>query len=81
MSCKCPINLTSNQSRVSGHQHRQLKGGIVKPEQMVAARQWVNKHVSMATVTHATIEDLLFSMQSVPTLCSEDERGKFISCS
>jgi hypothetical protein len=51
-----------------------LKGGIVEPEEMVVARQWLNEHVSMETDLHATIEKLLgtvFCMWSVPRLHSK----------
>jgi hypothetical protein len=31
----------------------------VEPEVMAIAKEWLGKHVSMATNTHATIEELL----------------------
>jgi hypothetical protein len=46
-----------------------LKGGIVEPEETDVARQRLDKHVSAATDTHPTIEELLetvFSMRPVP---------------
>jgi hypothetical protein len=46
---------------------------------MAINRQWQDTHVSLATDTHATIEELLemaFSMSSVPRLCSESHEEK-----
>jgi hypothetical protein len=45
-----------------------LKAGIVEPEEMAVAMQWLGKHIPMVMNTHATIEELLdavFSMLSV----------------
>jgi hypothetical protein len=36
---------------------QRLKAGIV--EHMAVARQWLSKHIPMATDTHATTEELL----------------------
>jgi hypothetical protein len=54
-----------------------LKARIVEPEETAVARQWLRKHVftatkhvTTATNTHATSEELLeaaFSVRSVPT--------------
>jgi hypothetical protein len=43
---------------------------------MAVAREWVGKHISAATDTHTTIEELLedmFSMQSMQTLYKESQ--------
>jgi hypothetical protein len=51
-----------------------LQGRIVEPKGTVVARQRRDKHVSAATNTHATTEELLeamFSMQSVSMLYSD----------
>jgi hypothetical protein len=56
-----------------------MKGGIVEPEEMAVVRQWMDKHMSMALATHATIQELseaVFSMQSEPRLHSEGHREK-----
>jgi hypothetical protein len=60
---------------------RRLKPGIVEQEEEAIARQWRCKHVSAATNQHATVEELLealFSVRSVPTLYSEDQREKLV---
>lgn len=47
---------------------RHLKGGIVKPEETTFVRKRFGKHVSLATDTHAAIEEILeaiFYMLSV----------------
>jgi hypothetical protein len=38
------------------------EGGIVKPEETAVARQRLCKHVSAATDTHVTIEEILEAM-------------------
>jgi hypothetical protein len=51
------------------------KVGIMEPEEMVFARQQLNKLMSTVTDTHAAIEELLeimFSVWSLPRLYSED---------
>jgi hypothetical protein len=62
-----------------------LKAGIVEPEEMAVARQWLCKHVSMATnsrdattYTHATLEEMLeavFSVGSMQRLYKESQLG------
>jgi hypothetical protein len=44
-----------------------LKAAIAEPKEMAIARQWLAKHVTMATNTHTTTELLhvAFSMRSV----------------
>jgi hypothetical protein len=49
---------------------------------MSIARQNLSKHVSMATNTHAIIEELLkavFSMQSMPIPYNEDQQDNQMS--
>jgi hypothetical protein len=59
-----------------------VEAGIAEPEKIAAAREWLCKHVSMATnsrdhsmrYTNITIEELLepvFSVRSMPTLHEE----------
>jgi hypothetical protein len=58
-----------------------LIAGIVEQEEVVIAGQWHGKHVSVATTQHVTIRELLevvFSMQSVLRLYSEDQWEKLI---
>jgi hypothetical protein len=46
-----------------------LIAGIVEQKEVVVIRQWRGKHVSAATNTHATIEEVLetlFSIRSPP---------------
>jgi hypothetical protein len=53
-----------------------LKALIVEQEEAPIFRQWHSKHISAATIEHATIEELLevvFSVQSMPRLYSEDQ--------
>jgi hypothetical protein len=49
-----------------------MKARIVKPAETTAARQWLSKrHVTTATFTYATIEELLeavLSVRSAPRL-------------
>jgi hypothetical protein len=52
-----------------------LNGRISEPEEMAVPRQWHGKHVSTATGTSETIEELwevLFSVWSMPRLYNED---------
>lgn len=54
----------------------------MEPEETAAARKRLEKHVSTATNMHATVEELLeavFSMWSVPRLCSEGHWEKLAS--
>jgi hypothetical protein len=59
-----------------------LKAGIAEPKETAVAREWLCKHVSMATNSHdhsnrytnTTIEELLeavFSVRSMPTIYEE----------
>jgi hypothetical protein len=51
-----------------------MKGGIMKPEETVVARQRLDKQVSVPKDTHPTIEKLLekmFSMLSMQRLRSD----------
>jgi hypothetical protein len=41
--------------------------------------QWCSKHISAATDTGTTIEDMVFSMRSVPLLYDEEQLHKPIS--
>jgi hypothetical protein len=53
-----------------------MKGGIVESEETDVARQRIDKHVSAATDTHETIEEVLetmFPMSFVSRLHSEEE--------
>jgi hypothetical protein len=46
-----------------------LKGGMAGPEEIDVVRQQIDKHVSAAADTHATIDELfevIFSLRSVP---------------
>jgi hypothetical protein len=61
-----------------------LKGGVVEPEEWDVTMQRLDKHVSMAMDTHATIEEMLetmFSMGSVPRQYSKDKQVKLVCCS
>jgi hypothetical protein len=50
------------------------KARIVEPEETAITRQWLSKHISLATYTH-TIDEVLkavISMRSVPVLYNKD---------
>jgi hypothetical protein len=46
---------------------------------VVVARQWHSKRVSMATDTDATTKDVVFSMQSMLSLYNKDQLDKPVS--
>jgi hypothetical protein len=59
--------------------HQRLKAGIMEPEGMAVARQWLGKHVPAARNTHSTIDELLdavFPMQSVISSTQHVVKGK-----
>jgi hypothetical protein len=45
----------------------------MEQEEEAVARQWHHKHISVAKDSDATIEDTLFSMQSMPKLRNKDQ--------
>jgi uncharacterized protein YqgV (UPF0045/DUF77 family) len=52
----------------------------MEPEEMAVARQWLGKHVPMATNIHVTMDELLDVVSSVQsmsyqTVCSERKVG------
>jgi hypothetical protein len=51
-----------------------LKSRSAEREETSVAREWLGKHIPVATSTHATVKELLeamFSMQSAPRLYKE----------
>jgi hypothetical protein len=46
----------------------------VEQEELAVASQRCGKHVSAATNKHATTEDVVFSMQSVPKLYDDQQK-------
>jgi hypothetical protein len=51
--------------RVSVSPPPDLKAGILEPDVMAIARQWLSKHITMATNIHPTTEELLDAMFSM----------------
>jgi hypothetical protein len=70
-----------------------LKAGIAEPYETAVARQWPSKHISAATESDATVEELLekkhatidelfeavLYMRSAPMLYTEDRKGTAVS--
>jgi hypothetical protein len=58
-----------------------LKGGIVEPKETAVSRKQLDEPMSVATDMRETVEELfeaVFSVQSVPRLCSELRRRKSV---
>jgi hypothetical protein len=56
-----------------------LRGGVVEPEEMAVAGQWLSKYKSVTVDMHTTIEELLkvvFSRWFILRLYSEGDWGK-----